>query len=185
MRLDRTAFPRCAKWSIALLSAACLVSACDSTSKMTEAEHFAKGRELHASGNDKAAMVEVRNALQKNPKNLDARLLLADIYLDQGSGKQAQNELEIAVQRGAAAARLKLPFARAYLMQSSFDQAANQAKVTLATPPDDRAALMEVEAKARVGMRQYEAACKLFDGSRAPLRCSPCPQRRSRCPSRP
>ncbi len=134
---------------------------------MTEAEHFAKAQELHASGNDKAAIVEVRNALQKNPKNLDARLLLADIYLEQGSGKQAQNELEIAVQRGAAAARLKLPFARAYLMQSNFDQAANQAKVTLATPPDDRAALMEVEAKARVGMRQYEAACKLFDGSRA------------------
>ena len=167
MKNDRSALHLLGKLSIAGLSAVFLLSACDSTSKMTDAEHFSRAREMHAGGNDKAAMVEVRNALQKNPKNVDARVLLADIYLARGSGKQAQTELEIAVQRGANAARLKLPFARAYLLQSNFDQAALQAKVTLVTPPDDRAALMEVEAKARVGMRQYDAACKLFDDSRA------------------
>lgn len=167
MRIDRPALLRLARLSIAGMSIAILMSACDSSSNMSDAEHFAKARDLHAGGNDKAAMVEARNALQKNPKNVDARVLLAEIYLAQGAGKQAQNELEIAIQRGASAARLKLPLARASLLQSNFDQAASQAKVTLATSPDDRAALMEVEARARVGMRQYDAACKLFDDARA------------------
>lgn len=151
---------------LACIAVACSLAACDSTSKLTDVEHIARAQELRAKGDDKGAAVEIRNALQKNPKSTDARVLLADIYLKQGSGKQAQNELEIALQRGAGAARLKLPLARAYLLQSNFDTAAKEAAVTLATPAGDRAALLEVEAQARLGMRQFDAACKLFDGSR-------------------
>ena len=142
------------------------VVACDSTSKLTDVEHIARARELRQKGDEKGAVIEIRNALQKNPKSVDARIMLAETYLKQGSGKQAQNELEIAMQRGASAARLKLPMARAYLLQSDFGAAAKEATVTLATLGADKAALMEVEAQARLGMRQFDAACKLFDASR-------------------
>ena len=143
--------------------AALWLAGCDSTSKLTDAEFLERARVLHAKGDDKAAVVEVRNALQKNPKNTEARILLATIYLDAGGGKQAQNELEIALQRGANVAQTKLPMARAYLLQGNYDGAAKEAAVTLSTIGSDRARLMEVEGRARMGMRQFDRGCAMFE----------------------
>ncbi len=145
---------------------AVLLPGCDRTSNMTDLELLDHARALRAKGNDQAAIVEIRNALQKNAKNAEARVMLAEIFVDAGGGKQAQNELEIALQRGAQPARVKLPMARAYLLQGSYDAAAREATVTLSTLGADRAALMEVEGRARIAMRQYARGCALFDESR-------------------
>ncbi len=145
--------------------AAFALNGCNSGNNLTDAEYLAKARELHAKPDDKAAVVEVRNALQKNPKNVEARILLAEIYLGASGGKQAQNELEIAIQRGATAAQVKLPMARAYLLQGNYDGAAKEAAVDLSTLGADRASLMEVEGRARIGMRQFARGCALFESA--------------------
>lgn len=155
--------PRPVGRCLLVILAALWLGGCDRTSNLTDAEFLEKARALHAKGDDKSAVVEARNALQKNPKNTEARILLATIYLDAGGGKQAQNELEIALQRGANVAQTKLPMARAYLLQGNYDGAAKEAAITLSTIGSDRARLMEVEGRARMGMRQFERGCAKFE----------------------
>ena len=44
-------------------------------------------------GNAGAAVIQLRNAIQRDPNNLDARLLLGRLYLQAGDGPSAEKEL--------------------------------------------------------------------------------------------
>jgi cellulose synthase operon protein C len=54
-----------------------------------------------AKGNDRAAFVELQNAVRQEPQLVDARLILAELSLRLGDPKGAEKELNTAVQHGA------------------------------------------------------------------------------------
>ncbi|RME95310.1 MAG: hypothetical protein D6773_18540, partial [Alphaproteobacteria bacterium] len=51
-------------------------------------------------GDIRSALIELRNSLKADPNNVDARLLLADLYLKGGQGIAAQTEIEAARKAG-------------------------------------------------------------------------------------
>jgi cytochrome c-type biogenesis protein CcmH/NrfG len=54
-----------------------------------------------AAANFPAALVDLKNALAKDPENRAARLLCAQLYIDLGDGEAAQGQLRHARQDGA------------------------------------------------------------------------------------
>src|SRR6266566_9186888 len=73
---------------------------CDRVASYTEQERVQRAEKFKAEGNLKASVIELKNALQKNPNNAQARLLLGEIYLDLGLAPEAERELLKAKQLG-------------------------------------------------------------------------------------
>ena len=87
------------------------------------ASHLEEAREHFDEGRIQAAVIELRNALKADAGNVDARLLLAEIYLAGGQGIGAQTEIEAARQRGADQASTAVMMAKALFLQAKPDDA--------------------------------------------------------------
>ena len=102
--------PLRSKPSWSLLLAACFVlTACD---LFVSAEARVDRAEAHiADGDYRAAMIELKNALQDQPDNVDARLMLSRVSLQLGDLEAADKELRRAVEAGATPERVgNLPY---------------------------------------------------------------------------
>jgi thioredoxin-like negative regulator of GroEL len=64
-------------------------------------DFIASARAKRAADNFPAALVDLKNALAKDPENRTARLLCAQLYIDLGDGEAAQGQLRHARQDGA------------------------------------------------------------------------------------
>src|SRR6266478_1444400 len=84
-------------------------SGCDRLKNYTDVEHIQRAKQLQDKGETQAAVIEVKNALQKNPKNAEARWLLGEYYVQQGAGKDAENQLKVAQELGVNREVLKVP----------------------------------------------------------------------------
>lgn len=67
----------------------------------TSAQHFASGETYKSSGDLNAAIIEYKNALQKDPSNANARLALGKIYQAKGDLPAAKKELALAIEQNA------------------------------------------------------------------------------------
>ena len=100
---------------------ALLLGGCGPVS-LTEEEHFQRALELEASGEARAAVIEWKNVLQKNPSNVDARLRLGLINLELGDLAAARAELQRAADLGMEPAVVAPPLARVWLMEGDFER---------------------------------------------------------------
>jgi putative PEP-CTERM system TPR-repeat lipoprotein len=66
-------------------------------------------------GDFRAAMLDLKNALQKNPANAEARLALGEVTLATGDAPSAIRELEVARDKGVPLERVRPALAKAYL----------------------------------------------------------------------
>jgi len=64
-------------------------------------ECFQRAAALNESGDLQAAIIELKNALKKAPKMVEARLLLGRIYVRFGFGREAEKELNRALELGS------------------------------------------------------------------------------------
>ena len=105
---------RIGAWAaVAFLLCTPLLASCDNKS----AEQYIQDAQTErAAGKISAAIIDVKNALQKDAKNLTARLLLARFYLDLPDPASAEIELLRARQDGADASLVAKPLAEAELM---------------------------------------------------------------------
>src|SRR6266404_20108 len=105
-----------------LILASLAIGACDQTKRYTDQEHVQRARDFQAQGKLESAVIELRNALQQNPKNAEARLRLGEIYVDLGLGEQAELELNKAKELGTDADALKVPKGRALLLRGLYQR---------------------------------------------------------------
>ena len=73
-------------------------------------------------GEYKAAIIQIKNAIQKDPKDLAARILIARAYLKLENGASAEKELSLARRHGADESFFLVPLGRAYLLQGKYDK---------------------------------------------------------------
>lgn len=86
---------------VAALSIVGTLTACgkfDSTGKLID-----EARIYYKKGEDKSALIQAKNALQKDPDNVEVRLLLARLYKDGGAVQSAEDEVRKALKLGAKA----------------------------------------------------------------------------------
>lgn len=100
----------CVAWSLFACSA-----------EMTEAEYVAKAKDFLGKGELRAASIETKNALRKNPDNAEARWLLGRLHLDSGDAVAAEKELLRARKLGVSEESARPLLARALYMQGKHD----------------------------------------------------------------
>lgn len=117
----------------------------------TPQEHIAKANDYFVSGELQSASIELANALQQEPDNVDARWLLARVSLAQGDAARAERDARRAMEQGIAQGEARLLLVRAILLQGDADRAIAEAT---SLPPDlpaaQRAVLLGLRSQAHV-----------------------------------
>lgn len=122
---------------------------------------LAEAQAYRQKGETRAAVIELKNALQKAPGNAQARLLLGEVYLDSGDPLSAEKELRKALTlglgQGQGAERVWPTLGKAMLMLGQFD------KILLELPPDPpQPALQILRANAYMGLGKTDTARAIF-----------------------
>ena len=144
----------------ALLGTLLMLGGCGKQHSAAESIALAKVRQ--GEGNPQAAIVELRNALQQEPGNDVARLLLAEAYLDAGRSVEAEIELKRLVDGGMEPRKTRVPLAQALLRQANYNRVVTEIKRSPDLDSRQNGALAEMRGEAYLGLNQKENAAKEF-----------------------
>ncbi|NHZ97953.1 XrtA/PEP-CTERM system TPR-repeat protein PrsT [Massilia sp. CCM 8734] len=120
----------------------------------------AEARQHRTKGDLRTAVIVLKNAIQKNGADRTARLLLGEVYLEQGDAPSAEKELRRARELGANAPGLQLLLGRAMLMQGQHERLLAEIGPTAA--PAEPPALLALRANALLGSGDSAQAGALF-----------------------
>ena len=84
-------------------------------------ELIAEARQMHLKRDNKGAIIQLKNALQVDAGNAQARLMLASVYNDAGDPLSAEKEARKAVSLGVDGQAALPVLARSLIQQSKFD----------------------------------------------------------------
>lgn len=144
-----------------LALAGCLlaVGGCGGFGGDTAQEHLARAAALLAKGDVRGSQIEIKNALQKEPENADARLMLGESYAQAGNFQGAQKELDHALKSGRTAA--VQPLARSYAITQSWEPLSDL-PLAADLPPPVRAEVLALKARAALAGGDRDGAEKLL-----------------------
>lgn len=125
--------------------------------------HVAKAEESIAAGDLRASVIEFKNAIQRNPQDPKARLLLGTTYLALGDPASAEKELTRARELGAAAQDVLVPLAQAWNDQGAYERTLKELALDEAAPGRHRTRVLVVRGLAHLGLGQPEAAQAFLD----------------------
>lgn len=97
-----------------------LAAAC---SAPTPAELLADAQTAIAAGELRTAEIHLKNLLQGEPDNVEARTLLGNVLVELGDARGAEQNLRRAIALGADAGPIQVPLARALIGQGKFQEA--------------------------------------------------------------
>lgn len=146
------------------IAALLLVSAC---SKEADSQKYLESAKKAATGNDtKGAVIELKNALQKNPENAEARAQLGKLYLKQGDPASAEKELRKAMQLGKDKNELLPELGQAMLQQGQFQKVIDEIQAPAGTAPQLRARVLAVRGNAYLPLKQLDKAKAALEEAR-------------------
>ena len=152
--------------SIALsLVAAGGLSGCDNTASLTEQEHIQRAKDFEDQGKLNVSIIELKNAIQKNPDSPQARLLLGQVYLKIGSGAAAEKELSRAEQLGVNRETINPQLGEALLLMGEYKRVLDEIQPSEKTSTINLARIYQIRADAMIRQGQVKDACNLYQQS--------------------
>jgi putative PEP-CTERM system TPR-repeat lipoprotein len=148
--------------SVFILASFLAIGACDETTRYTDQELLQRAKDFQAQGKFDYAVIELKNAVQKNPKNAEARLRLGEMYIELGMGDPAEAELKRAKALGMDEEALRVPMGQALLAQGLYKRVMEEIKPGPKSPSGNIPKILEIQARAQIGMRRFDEGCKLF-----------------------
>lgn len=124
--------------------------------------YLSEAQRLVATGNFRAAEIQLKNAVQANPDNSAARIALADVYLKEGNPVGAESEIRLARQHGATEERTVLLLARSLLAEGKLDLLFQQVKPAN-RPAQEESAVRATLGLAHLGLQETDNAKALFE----------------------
>ena len=100
-------------WRQAALAAAFLIAGQAIAADPDAVRYFEDAVSRFNSGDSKGALIQLRNALKRDPTQLPARVLIGRIHLDMGNPLEAEEALTTAEKLGADPVLTALPLAQA------------------------------------------------------------------------
>jgi len=144
---------------IALLIALLVTTGCgDSASK-----YLSEAKQLQAKGDDKAAIIQFKNALQKDDKNAEARYLLGITYNHSGNFASAEKELRRARAAGYAPDKVLVALAEALLGQGVFQRIIDEITLPRGASGQLKTHILVARGNAELGLGEPDKAGKLFN----------------------
>ncbi len=147
------------RWLLALLIPLAL-AACDGAEEREKA-YFDRGKALYEAGDYRKAALELKNARQINPLNMEALYYLGLISEKQGDYRGAFGAFQSVLEQKDAHVGANLHIGRIYLMSGDIDQALTKAQKALAVEPQN----IDGHAFARCGLSAQEPARRCAQGS--------------------
>ncbi|CAH1084763.1 XrtA/PEP-CTERM system TPR-repeat protein PrsT [Candidatus Nitrotoga sp. 1052] len=102
------------------------MTACGKTETSETLVNEAKQYQLK--GDNKAAIIQLKNALQKNPDDVEARYLLGTIYNETADSQSAEKELRKALSLGMNPTKVSPDLGKTLLMQGKFQMVLDEIK---------------------------------------------------------
>jgi len=122
-----------------------------------------RAQEYISEGDLRAASVELKNALQRDPNDPEARFLLGKVYLRLGDGRAAEKELLRARELGHESQDLELMLAYARLNQGRLDEVARSISEGIPIETEIQRDLYIARGEALLGLGQLDEAQAIFD----------------------
>lgn len=129
---------------------------------ITAQEHFERAQGYFEKGELDASIIELKNALQRDRENADARLLLGRAYVETGRGAAAEKELERAQEFGIAAEDLRELIGQARLLQGNYEGTLQGITIEPSDAPARKAALFALRGAAQLGLGNTDEAKQSF-----------------------
>jgi putative PEP-CTERM system TPR-repeat lipoprotein len=121
---------------------------------MTEAKQYQQ------KGDNKAALIQLKNAVAKSPENAEARFALGTLYIETGDMVSAEKELRKALSLGMNPAKAMPALARALLAQGQVEKALDE---TQAESVKNAPGLLVLRGEAFLALNQPAAAKTAFE----------------------
>lgn len=118
---------------------------------------------LHKNGDNAAAIIQLKSALQNRPDFFGARYLLGVSYNEIGSYADAEKELRAALRLRADEPAVRAALGRALLGQAEFKKALEELSVPTDANAATRAELRALSGMAKLGAGDQTAAAQAFD----------------------
>ncbi len=144
---------------IALLVATLTAAGCGDSAQ----KYLSEARQLQAKGDEKAAIIQLKNALQKDDKNADARYLLGIAYNRSGNYASAEKELRLARDAGYAPDKVVVALAEALQGQGAFQRVIEEITLPPGASGQLQAQILVARGNAELGLNEPDKAGKLFD----------------------
>ena len=151
-------YARIGRIAAAALIAAVLLAGCSEKPESL----VASARELLARNDRAGAMIQLRNALQKNSDLAEARFLLGESLLETGDLQGAEKELRKAAELQYPADEVVPPLARTLLARGEYKKLIVEFAVADVTSALSKADLQTTIGQARSGLGGAEGAAKAF-----------------------
>lgn len=148
--------------SLAFLAVS-LLAGCGQGSDYTVEEHIQRAKDFQSKGDATASIIELKNAVQKNPEHAQARWLLGMVYLDLRLGNEAETQLEKSVQLGISKSNALIPLARAQYYQGNFQNTLDTLAAFDSEAPGALSQALALRGNALFKLDKPTEACPLFD----------------------
>ena len=143
---------------------AALLSGCGSGSAESM---IVSAKEFIGKKDNKSAIIQLKNALQKAPDNAEGRFLLGNAQLESGDMPSAEKELRRAMELNYAPDSVVPALARALLGLGDYKKVIEEMGVKQLTAPEAKATLLATVGLAQLGLQKKDEAQKLFDAALA------------------
>ncbi len=135
------------------------ISACSKS--QTSQALLSEARQYQEKGDNKAAIIQVKNALQKNPDDPEARYLLGTLYYETGDQKSAENEYRKALSLGMSPERVLPHLGRTLYLMGQFQKVLDETKQV--TGEAQSAEISSLRGDAYLGLGKGQEAKESFE----------------------
>lgn len=138
---------------------------CNRIDNRSPEEHIQQAKDLQSQGDLKGSVLELKNAVQKDPGNAQARWLLGQAYIRFKLGDSALKELEKAKQLGVSGDSLQPYLVKALLLTREYQRVLNEVQPDPTASPRENASAQQIRADAMMGLGKIPEACDLYKSS--------------------
>lgn len=128
----------------------------------SEAEYLQRAKQFQSSGDVAAALIETKNAVQRNPAGPQARLLLADLYSQTQDYPSAEKELRKSRELGAPPAEVLPRLAAALINTGEFQRVLDEIPLDASLDQATQAAIHSARGNAYLGLGRTAEAEAAF-----------------------
>jgi putative PEP-CTERM system TPR-repeat lipoprotein len=147
------------------LTAPFALNGCDRASNLTEQEYIQRAKDYEDKGSLTESVIELKNAIQRNPGSAQARLLLGQIYLKIGMGAEAEKELIQAEKLGVNKNSITPLLGEALLLMSEYKRILTEIQPSEQYSNIINGHILQLRGDANFRLGQFGEACNLYQKS--------------------
>lgn len=151
--------------SLLVLAFSAPLAGCDPAAGLSAQEHVQRAKDFEDKGDLKGSVIELKNAIQKNPDSAEARLLLGQVYLKAGFGAEAEKELRQAERLGVGRATIQPLLGEALLLMGEYARVLEEIQPDTQGPKELLSRVLQLRGDALLNQRKLNEACNLFQQS--------------------